>query len=115
MVKKSAEIPAAIQEKARGGDGSVSMFNFVSEEEALGKGRLFGKAVLEPGSSIGYHAHEGEFEIYYILKGKALLNDNGREIVLEAGDSSICRNGESHSISNIGNDVMEFIAIILYA
>ena len=115
MIKRSNEIQPTVLQNFKDGKGEVSMYHFLNEKEANGAGRLFVKTVIQPGeNSIGKHTHEGDMEVYYILKGKALINDNGTEVVLEAGDANICFEGEYHSIENIGDDVLEYIAIILY-
>ena len=54
-------------------------------------------------------------ESYYILKGKALYNDNGKEVELEAGDMGICKDGEGHSIESIGDENLEYVMLILYS
>jgi len=114
MIKRCAEIPAKVLTNFRDGIGDITMHHFMDEKEANGAGRLFVKTVIEPGNSIGLHTHEGDMEAYYILKGKALVSDNGNEVVLEAGDCNICVDGEAHSIKNVGDDTLEYIAIILY-
>jgi len=114
MIKKSSEIEANILTDFKGGTGDITLYHFMTEEEANGAGRLFAKITIEPGNSIGNHKHEGDVEAYYILKGKALLSDNGKEVILEPGDCNFCPDGQSHSIKNIGNDTLEYIAIVLY-
>ena len=114
MIKRNAEIPGKVLTNFRDGVGDIAMFHFMDEKEAKGTGRLFAKTVIEPGNSIGMHTHEGDFEVYYILKGKALVNDNGNEVELEPGDCHICADGESHSIKSVGNDTLEYIAIVLF-
>jgi len=114
MIRRSAEIQGAVQKEFRGGSGDTTIFAYMNEKEANGAGRLFAKMVLEPGSSIGQHTHETEFEAYYILKGKALVNDNGTEFTLEAGDAHICPDGSFHSVKNVGDETLEFMATILF-
>jgi len=115
MFRKKSEIVANVQQEFRGGVGEVAIHAFMSEKEANGAGRLFARMVIgTPGDSIGQHVHEGEFEAYYILEGKALVNDNGEEVVLEPGDAHICVDGNFHSIENVGEGALEFIAIILH-
>lgn len=41
--------------------------------------------------------HEGEEEIITILSGHAAYDDNGTIVALEAGDTCVCKSGESHS------------------
>ena len=49
MIKKFRDFKTQVRENMRGGDGTVVISNFVSEEEMYNKGRLFGKVVLKPG------------------------------------------------------------------
>ena len=114
MIKKRSEVQGKVTANLRGGIGDVTMFHFLTEQESKGAGRLFAKMVIEPGNSVGVHKHEDDMEAYYILKGKALVVDNGVEAILEAGDCHICPDGQTHSVKNVGEDTLEFIAIILY-
>ena len=114
MIRRKSEIEGNVINNLRGGDGHVTAFNFLTEQEAKGAGRLFAKMVIEPGNSVGFHKHEGDMEAYYILKGKGLVSDNGNETVMEAGDSHVCPDGQSHSLKNVGEDALEFVAVILY-
>jgi mannose-6-phosphate isomerase-like protein (cupin superfamily) len=115
MIRKKSEIVADVRHDFRGGVGEVAIHPFMNEEEAIGAGRLFARLIIEkPGDSIGQHVHQGELEVYHILQGKALVNDNGREVVLEPGDTHICVDGDFHSVENVGEDTLEFIAIILH-
>jgi|LSQX01.3.fsa_nt_gb mannose-6-phosphate isomerase-like protein (cupin superfamily) len=114
MILRGSDMKVLIHDKFLGGRGSLVNTHFLNNEDACGKGRLFVKSTLSPGSSIGYHTHKGDFENYYILSGKALVSDNGTEYILEPGDSFLCRNGDSHSIENIGNINLEYIALILF-
>ena len=114
MIKKKADIQGKVVANLRGGEGEVTLFNFMTEQEARGAGRLFAKIVIEPGNSVGAHVHEGDMEAYYVLKGSALLSDNGGEVTMEPGDCHICPDGQSHSIKCVGEEALELIAIVLY-
>jgi mannose-6-phosphate isomerase-like protein (cupin superfamily) len=91
------------------------MEHFMDQAMARGAGRLFAKCTLPPGASVGLHKHEGDSEIYYILEGKALVNDNGEEVLLGPGDCNFCPDGSSHAIENIGDSDISYIAVILFA
>ena len=105
-------------------DRKPSPFNGVGEicvrsllngpEEMYQAGRVFGHTTVYPGSAIGYHVHENESETYYILSGRAKVNDNGVERIVTAGDVTFTGTGEGHSIEALGNEPVEMIALILY-
>lgn len=114
MIRRSNEFTTEVIDGLKGGKGQVMVVNFFEEEDFLGKGRLYGKSIIEPGNSIGYHSHHGDQEAYFILKGKALYNDNGEETILEPGDFAICRDGDYHSIEAIGEEALEYVMLVLY-
>lgn len=98
----------------KGGKGIVSAASLLDLADFNGKGRLFNHSVLKSGCSVGLHKHDGEMEVYYILKGQGVYDDNGTLIPVAAGDVTLCRNGESHMLENTGTEDLEFIALILF-
>ena len=116
MIRKSSECQIEYREHMRDGDGTVQLTNFITGPEELNeKGRLFSRITLNPGCSIGYHVHEGDAELFYILKGTAEYSDNGTVKQVTAGDVTICPDGEGHGIANRTDEVVELIAVIVYA
>lgn len=115
MIKKASEFKTEYRENMRGGNGVVEITNFVTPAELNDKGRLFANITLRPGCSIGYHVHENDSEIFYLMKGEALYNDNGVEHILTAGDVMVCPAGTGHSIANNDSEDVEVCAVIVYA
>ncbi len=115
MIRKGADCGIEYREHMRGGDGTVVITNFITgPDELCGKGRLFAKITLNPGCSIGYHVHEGDSELFYIMKGTAEYNDNGTVRTVTAGDITICPEGTGHGIANHTDEVVELTAVIVY-
>lgn len=114
MVKKFENFNVDLRENMRGGDGVVEMTGFVTPEELNNKGRLFGKIVLKSGCGIGYHIHENESELFYIMKGTAVYDDNGTKTIVSAGDVTVTSSGMGHSIKNESSEDVELIALIVY-
>lgn len=98
----------------KNGKGLTTVLNFLDEDEFSGKGRLFGISIIEVGGSIGYHKHVGDQEGYYILEGKGKYIDNGEEYEVVPGDFMLCKEGDCHSLENIGDIDLKYIALILY-
>ena len=115
MIKKKNEFSPELREKMRDGKGTVQLTNFVTAADMNEKGRMFGTIVLEKGCSIGYHVHEKDSELFYILKGKAKYNDNGTDVTVEAGDVTYTPAGTGHSIECLGDEPVELVALIVYA
>ena len=115
MIRRSGDRKIDLRDQVRGGDGVTIQQNVLNDEAELnGKGRTYAHIVLKPGCSMGYHEHHGETECYYILKGEAEYNDNGKMTKLWKGDVSFTDDGEGHGIKNNGAEDLEFMALILY-
>ncbi|MBO5491687.1 MAG: cupin domain-containing protein [Desulfovibrio sp.] len=97
-----------------GGPGVITFTKIVDAPALAGNGRLFNIGVLKPGNAVGYHTHKGELEIYYILEGEGLYNDNGRETTVRAGDVTVCNDGEGHGLLNTGSADLKMVALILF-
>ncbi len=113
MIKRNSNMTTDIKVQMRGGDGQAVIRNVFDKGEFKGASRLIATITLEPGSSIGAHVHENEEEIFYIIKGTATYNDNGKTEILNPGDSCVCLSGQEHSIANKGDETLEVFAVIL--
>ena len=114
MIRRKNEMVVEDVEHLREGEGTVHMTKLINvPEELCGKGRAYTRSILNPGCSIGTHPHEGESELFYILTGTGIYNDNGTEVTVSAGDVTICAPGESHGIANRSDEVLELVALII--
>ncbi len=114
MIKRNADMTKDIKVQMRGGNGQAVINNVLDKGEYKGSSRLVATITLEPGCSIGAHVHENEEEIFYIIKGTATYNDDGKIEILNVGDSCVCLSGQEHSIANESSDeTLEIFAVIL--
>ena len=54
-------------------------------------------------------------ESFYIVCGEAEVSDNGEIVRVSAGDTVLTKNGDGHSIKNVGAETLEIIAQIIFA
>lgn len=113
MVKRKSEMNEQIKVAMRGGDGQAVVTNILDKGEYKGSARLLGVITLEKDCSIGAHVHENEEEVFYVIEGTAVYNDNGKTVILEKGDSCVCLGGEEHSIANRNDETLKVFAVIL--
>lgn len=99
------------QKKAYDGNGEIKTFPLLDGDGFDGVSML-SRIVLEPGVEIGYHEHHGEGELYYIINGKGLFNDNGEKKEVCSGDFCITESGQGHSLVNSGYENIEMLALI---
>ncbi len=111
MITRKSECAIDRRENMRGGNGAAELTRYSKE---LPKNlRLFSEIRLEPGSSIGFHVHEGETELFLFLEGKGRVMDDEREVFVEAGDSMTTFSGHGHSVENIGDGPLVLAAAIV--
>ncbi len=116
MIRRQDDCDIEFREKMRDGNGTVEITNFIkSPEELCEKGRMFSRITLKSGCSIGFHVHEKDSELFYILSGEAEYNDNGNIVTVSAGDVTICPPGTGHGIENKTDSTVELIAVIVFA
>ena len=98
----------------KGGKGDTMFRTFNDGQNKIMRGRL------EPGCSIGYHSHETNSEIIYILSGEArcLYDDDQKPGVradnkLVPGQCHYCPKGHSHSLINASaTEPLIFFAVV---
>jgi mannose-6-phosphate isomerase-like protein (cupin superfamily) len=112
MVVHRNEMKVESKERLRDGEGTVVFTHFV-EGGAQKNIRLAAEIALPPGSSIGYHQHEGETEYFVFLEGTGIVNDNGTKVSVKKGDIMITGNGAYHGVSNSGTSPLVFNAFIV--
>ena len=106
MVLDFKKMEETVNENFRGGEKKTFLSRFADDLNKIMVGRL------EPGASVGYHRHEEDSEVVYILKGcgKFVL-ENGEETVPE-GSGHYCPKGEAHSLVNDGDTELVFFAVV---
>jgi mannose-6-phosphate isomerase-like protein (cupin superfamily) len=113
MIKRSADMVNEVRARMRDGTGETEILHVFRQEEMKGKARLIAKVRLKKDCSIGFHVHENEEEVFYILKGQGVVSDGKQETAVGEGDATLTGNGDGHSIRNSGETPLEFIAVIL--
>ena len=92
----------------------ITLKHLINEDEFCNSGRLMCEITVSPKGKINFHQHVDEFEVYYIIQGKGLYNDNNEiEQIVKKGDVTYCPSGSSHSIENLSdNEDLVFIGVI---
>ena len=111
MITRKDEMKLEVREHMRGGNGAAQLTGL--SKELPGKMRLFSTIRLTPGSSIGYHVHEGETEMFYFLDGCGRVRDDDRTYDVSAGDSMATFSGHGHGVENTGDTDLVILAAIV--
>ncbi|MBN1864733.1 MAG: cupin domain-containing protein [Victivallales bacterium] len=113
MIRRNGEYGKVVKDNMRGGEGRVLIENLWDPDTELkANNRLFARLTIEPGSSIGFHKHEKEEEVFVIEKGIAEMDDNGKVERLYPGDTILTADGAGHSVKSVGDENLEMLAVI---
>lgn len=113
MLAKKEQIPQNTENAPMGGKGWLWLDKMSQAVTMPGVIKTFARATLTPGSEVGYHVHTTDSEAYYILSGEGEYTEGGKTCRVTAGDVSYTPMGEGHGIKNVGQENLEFIALIL--
>ena len=86
--KRKLPTDPVVLENFKGGAGAVQKFDVLTPEEMYNKGRVCSVMMLEPGSEVGKHRHEGDCEVYLILSGRANICSTARSWTRSPATSS---------------------------
>lgn len=95
----------------RGGKGNVSIRRLL-DNLVISNSNMIALIELEPYASIGEHYHHDDSEIYYIVEGKGIFNDNGEEFDVKKGDFCNITKGMKHGLINNSGEKLVLLAIV---
>jgi len=113
MFYKPEEMKVEPRVRLRDGFGTTEIVHLVPKEDLPEKTRMFALMCLDKGCSIGRHEHKNESEIYYVVEGEGILNDNGIIRPFRKGDCHICPSGSFHAVSNENDETLKILAVII--
>lgn len=100
-------------ENMNGGKGKIFLKSWMADSELPGNVSFIATAEIAVGAFSGNHGHEGDAEIYHIVSGVGEYDDNGKTVTVKPGDVTVCYDGESHAIKNIGDEPLVMTTIII--
>ena len=113
MIKKKSQQLTEVRNNMRSGPGQVTIRHYFKKDQISAPCRLCAQLEIPPGAGVGLHEHLNEDEVFIIQQGKALMEDDGKKVELEAGDAILTGKGASHSITNIGRETLLVTAVII--
>jgi mannose-6-phosphate isomerase-like protein (cupin superfamily) len=97
--------------RAHGGAGDI-LFRRIWEHDSFQTNWGFvDHCLLRPGTSIGYHRHDGMEEVYFIMSGQGRSTVNDSTFDVRAGDAIPCTLHSSHGIYNNSREDLEILVV----
>lgn len=106
MVNSFNEMEWTANPGFKGGEGTFYNKVFTDGVNKMMHGKL------PAGASIGYHMHEGNCEMIFILEGEGKVIYDDSEMRVRPGVCHYSPEGHSHSLINDGNADLVFYAVV---
>jgi len=111
MIRRCADLAWEPKQSIRGGAGSARCADYLRLGDMAGIVSA-GRTELEPGSSVGEHAHPNTEEFYLILEGHGTGILDGRRFPVGPGDLFVLKAGQSHGLVNDSNSPLVFFGLL---
>ncbi len=112
MIRRLSDLVPQAGENLRGGRGRGHSQVFFQRGEFSTPLTAFNVLTLDPGASVGRHQHVGSEEVYWVLEGTGLAEDDDRGVELKVGDALLTGDGHWHSIQNPGPGPLRILTVL---
>jgi mannose-6-phosphate isomerase-like protein (cupin superfamily) len=111
MILRLSELPVEAKANIRGGLGAGLGVDLLKLGDMAGVLSL-GRITLEPGASIGEHAHPNTEDLYLIVEGRGIGILDGERFPVGPGDLFLVKAGGSHGLINDSEGPLTFIGLL---
>lgn len=108
IVRNFLEAPLRIASSHQG-KGEVKSVKLFGKEDYDSKLQFFYYMELPPGTSIGYHEHKQNEEVYVVLEGQGRMTVNGEERDVKPGDVILNKPNWSHGLENASDSIVRLL------
>ncbi len=111
MIRNFLETKRQIQHSAHDGKGEVELYEIFGKSDFLGNCDFIDRQVIPPNSTVGYHKHGNNEEIYIILDGTGTMTIDSKVVRVKKGDMIKNLPFGEHGLVNDSNANIELLII----
>jgi quercetin dioxygenase-like cupin family protein len=111
MIRRQTDLVEEAKANIRGGVGAARGVDLLEHGEMAGVLSM-GRTTLEPGATIGEHAHPNTEDLYLILEGRGIGILDGVRFPVAAGDLFLVKAGGSHGLINDSEGPLTFLGLL---
>ncbi len=111
MIRNYLETEERVQQISHGGVGPVSLYEIWNKTDFKSNIDFIDRVIVPPKSTIGYHKHGNNEEIYIVLSGQAEMTIDGEAMIVKQGDMILNRPNGQHGLVNNSNEDIDLMVI----
>ena len=100
-----------LQESSHDGQGPVDLYEIWGRSDFESNIDFMDRVVVPPNSTIGYHKHGNNEEMYVVLKGQGTMTINGEPVAVKAGDMILNPAHGEHGLVNDSDSAIDLLVI----
>jgi mannose-6-phosphate isomerase-like protein (cupin superfamily) len=111
MIKNFLTAKNQVQQSSHGGTGPVDLYEVWSKADFNSDIDFIDRVVVPPATTVGYHQHGDNEEMYILLNGEGLMTIDGNEVAVKRGDMILNAPGGKHGLVNNSNKDIDLLVI----
>jgi len=111
MIRNFYQTEKQIQHSAHEGLGAVELYEIWGKSDFLSNCDFIDRQIIPPNSTVGYHQHGNNEEMYIVLEGSGTITIEGQEFKIKKGDMIKNPPYGKHGLVNDSNSNIELLII----
>jgi mannose-6-phosphate isomerase-like protein (cupin superfamily) len=111
MIKNFLTADKQLQQNSHEGTGTVQLYEIWRGLDFKSNIDFFDRVVVPPGSTIGFHKHGENEEMYIVLEGNGLMKIEDDEVTVGKGDMILNPPGGRHGLINNSDENIDILVI----
>jgi mannose-6-phosphate isomerase-like protein (cupin superfamily) len=111
MIKNYLTAKKQLQQSSHAGIGAVDLHEIWENSDFKSNIDFFDRVVVPPDSTIGFHQHGKNEEMYIVLEGSGLMNIEDDEVIVGKGDMILNPAGGRHGLVNNSTENIDILVL----
>ncbi|NRD74110.1 cupin domain-containing protein [Shewanella sp. VB17] len=111
MIKNFLNNIVQVCEKSHDGVGPYDLHEIWSSDDFKSNIDFIDRVVIPPHSTVGYHKHGNNEEMYIVLEGNGQMTLNGEKVQITKGDMILNQPWGEHGLVNHSSDNIDLLVI----
>ncbi len=111
VIKNFLSAQKQVQDRSHGGQGPVGLFEIWGGSDFAGGVDFVDRMVIPAKSTIGYHRHGNNEEMYIVLAGQGTMTVDGEKIPVKKGDMILDPAFGEHGLVNDSDADIDLLVI----
>ena len=111
MIKNFLETQKRVQDGSHGGSGPVDLYEIWGKSDFKSDLDFIDRVVIPPHSTVGYHKHGSNEEMYIVLNGEGTMTIQGEPVGIKKGDMILNPAFGEHGLVNTSDTDIDLLVI----